>query len=89
MCFYVCRNISLTFGGITCAAGFIGVALGAELSRRYRSRYGNSDALVCAFGLLSSIPFVFFTLLWASKNIYASYVSMLNEIQDFFGISLD
>lgn len=69
------RNISLVFGGITCAAGFIGVAIGAELSRRYRSQYPNSDALVCAFGLLSSIPFLFFNLILASKYIYLSYVS--------------
>ncbi|CAB4028796.1 spinster homolog 1 isoform X2 [Paramuricea clavata] len=76
------KNISLTFGGITCAAGFIGVALGAELSRRYRLRYGNSDALVCALGLLSSIPFLFLTLVWASKYIYASYILL------FFGETL-
>jgi hypothetical protein len=69
------------FGGIACAAGFIGVALGAELSRRYRSRYGHSDALVCAFGLLGSIPFLFLTLIWASKYIYLSYVSIRESVQ--------
>ena len=73
-------NISLIFGGIACAAGFVGVALGAELSRRYRARHGDSDALVCAFGLLASIPFLFLTLLWASKYIILSYVSIVKFI---------
>ena len=73
--YFACSNISLIFGGITVASGFIGVAMGAELSRRYRPRYGESDAVVCAFGLISSIPFLFMTLNWASKYIVLSYVS--------------
>ncbi|XP_028400378.1 protein spinster homolog 3-like [Dendronephthya gigantea] len=76
------KNISLIFGGITVASGFLGVAIGAELSRRFRPRYGESDAVVCAFGLLSSIPFLFMTLILASKYIVLSYILL------FFGETL-
>ena len=68
-------NISLTFGGVTCAAGFLGVALGSEMSRRIRHRNGRADAWVCAFGLLSCLPFLFFGLITASKYTILCWVS--------------
>ena len=54
--------ISLTFGGITIAAGFIGVFLGAETSRRLKSINPRADPLICAFGLLTCTPFLFLAI---------------------------
>ena len=77
LAFLLFSNISLTFGGVTCVAGFLGVALGSELSRKFRHRDGRADALVCAFGLLSCLPFVFLGLIFASKNTILCWVSKL------------
>ncbi|KAK3083986.1 hypothetical protein FSP39_006341 [Pinctada imbricata] len=75
-------NISFVFGGITVAAGFIGVAIGAETSRRMKSRNPRADPLICAFGLLLCTPFLFFSLVLTEYNIAASWVLI------FFGETL-
>ena len=51
------------------------MGLGAEIAQRYRVRNRKADALVCAFGLLSSVPFLYVCLLLADKNIKVTYVS--------------
>ncbi|XP_034298983.2 protein spinster homolog 1 isoform X2 [Magallana gigas] len=66
-------NIAFIFGGITVAAGFIGVALGAEASRRYKRINPRADPLVCAFGLLMCTPFLFFGLWLSESNIPVSW----------------
>ena len=58
------------------AAGFIGVAAGAETSRRMKTRHPRADPLICAFGLLSCMPFLFFALVLSEFNIPASWVSI-------------
>ncbi|XP_033748854.1 protein spinster homolog 1-like isoform X3 [Pecten maximus] len=55
-------GVAFTFGIITVVAGFVGVALGAEVSRRYKKINPRADPLVCAFGLLTCVPFLFFAL---------------------------
>ena len=61
---YFCTSrIALIFGVITVLAGFIGVAVGAESSRRLKSVNPRADALLCAFGLLTCVPFLFGALL--------------------------
>lgn len=66
-------NIAFIFGGITVAAGFIGVALGAEASRRFKRINPRADPLVCAFGLLMCTPFLFFGLWISESNIPVSW----------------
>ncbi|XP_063396291.1 protein spinster homolog 1-like isoform X1 [Mytilus trossulus] len=66
--------VSLTFGGITIAAGFLGVFLGAETSRRYKRINPRADPLICAFGLLSCTPFLFFALVVSKYNTTATWI---------------
>ncbi|KAL8594513.1 hypothetical protein ACOMHN_024958 [Nucella lapillus] len=67
-------RVSLIFGGITVAAGIIGVALGSEIARRYRKKNPRADPLVCAFGLLSCTPFLFFSLVLAQYYIAPTWL---------------
>lgn len=67
-------KVALIFGGITVAAGFIGVALGSEIARRYRRVNPRADPLVCAFGLLSCTPFLFFSLVLAQYSTPPTWV---------------
>ncbi|CAL1542899.1 unnamed protein product [Lymnaea stagnalis] len=67
-------TISLIFGGITVAAGFIGVALGAETARRYKRVNPRADPLICAIGMLTCVPFLFFALLVSRYNTAATWV---------------
>ncbi|XP_030065293.1 protein spinster homolog 1 [Microcaecilia unicolor] len=65
---------SLIFGIITCVTGILGVGTGVEISKRYRKVNPRADPLVCAFGLLSSAPFLFFAVVSAEKNTIVTYV---------------
>ncbi|XP_048257171.1 protein spinster homolog 1-like isoform X3 [Haliotis rufescens] len=67
-------QVAQIFGVITVAAGFIGVALGAETARRYKKINPRSDPLICALGLLSSAPFLFFALVLANYSTPATWV---------------
>lgn len=67
-------NVALIFGGITVAAGFIGVALGAESSRRYKKINPRADPLICAMGLLVCTPFLFFALVMSRYQIVLTWI---------------
>ncbi|XP_012944814.1 protein spinster homolog 1 [Aplysia californica] len=67
-------TVSLIFGGITVAAGFIGVALGAEGARRYRRVNPRADPLVCAFGILMCVPFLFFALVMSATSALGTWI---------------
>eukprot|EP00794_Sanderia_malayensis_P013802 gene13802-15247_t len=67
-------KVSFVFGIITFITGIVGVWTGAEIARQYRKRNGKSDALVCGFGVLASAPFLFFSLYFADKQIYATWI---------------
>lgn len=67
-------RVALIFGGITVAAGFLGVFLGTEIARRYRKVNPRADPLTCAFGMLSCMPFLFFALVMSEYNIPATWV---------------
>uniref|UniRef100_A0A2C9K0H8 Major facilitator superfamily (MFS) profile domain-containing protein n=1 Tax=Biomphalaria glabrata TaxID=6526 RepID=A0A2C9K0H8_BIOGL len=66
-------SISTTFGGITVLAGFIGVGMGAWLSRTYKRVNPRADPLVCAGGLLTCVPFLFFALFVSKYNTAATW----------------
>lgn len=67
-------SVSLTFGIITVLAGFIGVGLGAESSRRYKKINPRADPLICALGLLVCTPFLFFALVLSRWNTIVTWI---------------
>uniref|UniRef100_A0A3B4ALP9 Major facilitator superfamily (MFS) profile domain-containing protein n=1 Tax=Periophthalmus magnuspinnatus TaxID=409849 RepID=A0A3B4ALP9_9GOBI len=70
-----CQSIdSLIFGAITVATGILGVGIGAGLSRCFLDRVEYADPVICAVGMLGSVPFLFATVFTASVNIPATYV---------------
>ncbi|KAK2574256.1 Protein spinster-like protein 1 [Acropora cervicornis] len=66
-------DVSLKVGGITCAAGIVGVWLGAEIARRYKVRNRKADAIVCAVALLGSAPFLYVCLVLAAMDVKVTY----------------
>ncbi|GAB6030025.1 hypothetical protein CHUAL_005712 [Chamberlinius hualienensis] len=52
-------QVSLIFGVITVVAGIIGVASGSFSAAKLKKKYPSADPLVCAFGLLCAMPFLF------------------------------
>lgn len=73
-------SVALIFGGITVAAGFIGVALGAESSRRYKKRNPRADPIICSIGLLVCTPFLFFALVMSRYQTTLTWVSNTVEV---------
>jgi len=67
-------SVSLTFGAITCAAGLIGVALGSFSASKLRRFTPRADPFVCAFGMITSAPFLFLSLFLSSYNTAATWV---------------
>lgn len=67
-------HVSLLFGIITCIAGFVGVAVGSESARRYKKYNPRADPIICAIGLLSCTPFIFFALLISEYHIVVTWV---------------
>lgn len=56
------NRISYKFGIVAMLAGLIGVPLGSGLAQRLRLVYSTSDPQICAFGLITSAPFVYLAL---------------------------
>lgn len=70
-----CNSIdSYIFGGVTVVTGILGVCIGATLSRFFRKKVEYADPVICAVGMLGSVPFLFGTIFTASVNIPATYV---------------
>uniref|UniRef100_A0AAQ5X5Q8 Major facilitator superfamily (MFS) profile domain-containing protein n=1 Tax=Amphiprion ocellaris TaxID=80972 RepID=A0AAQ5X5Q8_AMPOC len=62
------------FGAVTVATGILGGSLGTFLSRQFRDKMPNADPLICAVGMLGSVPCLFITIFVASASIPATYV---------------
>lgn len=58
-------RISYKFGIVAMMAGLIGVPLGSGLAQRLRLVNLSCDPLICAFGLITSAPFVYLGLVVA------------------------
>nr|XP_046267688.1 protein spinster homolog 3 isoform X2 [Scatophagus argus] len=65
---------SYTFGALTVVTGILGAGLGTGLSRWFRNKVTYADPLICAIGLLASVPCLFATIFVASESIPATYV---------------
>ncbi|XP_028276892.1 protein spinster homolog 3 isoform X2 [Parambassis ranga] len=67
-------NDSYIFGAVTVATGILGGGLGTSLSRHFRDKMPNADPIICAVGMLGSVPCLFITIFVASVNIPTTYV---------------
>ncbi|CAD6196344.1 unnamed protein product [Caenorhabditis auriculariae] len=75
-------SLQLVFGLITCAAGIIGVVLGSFVAQMWRDGKGifaghashRADALVCGYGALIALPFLFSALVVADRSITATWI---------------
>ncbi|XP_021173535.2 protein spinster homolog 3 isoform X1 [Fundulus heteroclitus] len=65
---------SFIFGAVTVVTGILGGALGTTLSRYFRDKVTHADPLICAVGMLGSVPCLFITIFVASSSIPATYV---------------
>ncbi|XP_072302762.1 protein spinster homolog 3 isoform X2 [Eucyclogobius newberryi] len=65
---------SYIFGGVTVVTGILGVCIGAGLSRCFLDKVDYADPVICAVGMLGSVPFLLATIFTASANIPATYV---------------
>ncbi|XP_055701222.1 protein spinster isoform X1 [Phlebotomus papatasi] len=50
-------RVSFMFGGVALMSGAIGVPLGSYLSQVFKKRFPRCDPIICALGLLISVPF--------------------------------
>jgi len=67
---------SYIFGAVTVATGILGGVLGTSLSKRFRDKVPYADPLICAVGMLGSVPFLFIIIFVASSSIPATYVRL-------------
>ncbi|CAK9812213.1 Protein spinster [Anthophora quadrimaculata] len=66
-------DVAYKFGLIGMTAGIIGVPLGAYLAQKLRVRWKQADPLICAAGLLISVPLLFFASITANTNAVLCY----------------
>lgn len=68
-------SVALKFGVIAMCAGLIGVPLGSMLAQKMRPRFScQADPIICAIGLLTSAPLVYFALLAAQSHTWLCYL---------------
>ncbi|CAG5876584.1 protein spinster homolog 3 isoform 1-T3 [Menidia menidia] len=65
---------SYGFGAVTVVTGILGGILGTTLSKRFRDKVPHADPLICAVGMLGSVPCLFIIIFVASISIPATYV---------------
>ncbi|XP_077403638.1 protein spinster homolog 3 isoform X1 [Vanacampus margaritifer] len=65
---------SFIFGAITVVSGILGVCIGTGLARCLRDKVPNADPLICAGGMLGSVPCLFISIFIATASIPATYV---------------
>ncbi|XP_078051315.1 lysolipid transporter protein spinster [Augochlora pura] len=66
-------DVSFKFGLIGMASGLIGVPLGSYIAQRLRVHWPHADPLICAVGLLVSVPLLFFATVVANTNAALCY----------------
>ncbi|KAL5289149.1 SPNS3 family protein [Megaselia abdita] len=67
------NDVSFKFGAISMVAGLIGVPMGSYISQALIKRFPTIDPLLCAFGLLLSVPLLAGAMLVVSYNATAAY----------------
>ena len=77
--FFLCARVSLIFGVITVITGLMGVILGAVMGAKLRPKFPTVDPLICGFGVLAGVPFIYAMTLLAAGPVAPVYVTF------FFG----
>lgn len=72
--FHFSFRAPLIFGFITCIAGIVGVIIGSASSQYFRRRNARADPLICALGVLGSVPLVYSGVVVAHTNLTLSWV---------------
>lgn len=67
-------SVAYKFGLIGMVAGLIGVPMGSFLAQKLRVQWQQADPLICAMGLLISVPLLFFATITANTNSVLCYV---------------
>ncbi|XP_076673784.1 lysolipid transporter protein spinster isoform X2 [Andrena cerasifolii] len=67
------EDVAYTFGLIGMTSGLIGVPLGSFMAQRLRVRWPQADPLICAIGLLISVPLLFFACITVNTNSVLCY----------------
>ncbi|XP_017754340.1 PREDICTED: protein spinster isoform X2 [Eufriesea mexicana] len=66
-------DVAYKFGLTGMAAGLIGVPLGSFLAQKLRVHWHQADPLICALGLLLSVPLLFFATITVNTNSVLCY----------------
>lgn len=75
-------RVSLVFGVITVITGLMGVILGALMGAKLRPKFPRADPIICGFGVLAGVPFIYAMTLLADGPVAPTYVTF------FFGAFL-
>ncbi|GBM18858.1 Protein spinster 1 [Araneus ventricosus] len=67
-------NAPLIFGVITCIAGIVGVIIGSFASTYLRRFNAKADPLICAYGVLASVPLIFSGVVVSEYSVISSWV---------------
>lgn len=67
------EDVAYKFGLIGMASGLIGVPLGSAIAQKLRVYWQQADPLICAVGLLISVPLLFFAMITAKTNSVLCY----------------
>lgn len=74
-------SISYKFGVVAMISGLLGVPLGSFAAQRLRPINSEVDPLICAFGLISSAPFIYLGLIIAKFSTpWCFFVVFLAEL---------
>ena len=74
---------ALIFGLITCVAGIVGVIIGSASSQYFRRGNARADPLICAIGVLGSVPLVYAGVVIADENLTWSWVRLKVYVLNF------
>lgn len=74
------NSLSLNYGILTIVSGIVGVISGSLLGQKLKPSIPTIDALICAFGLLISSVFLYFSFVFAQEAVILSYILV------FFGL---
>ncbi|GFU45105.1 protein spinster homolog 1 [Nephila pilipes] len=67
-------NASLIFGIITCIAGIVGVIIGSSASQYFRRMNARADPLICAYGVIISVPLIFSGVVVVEYSILVAWI---------------
>lgn len=67
-------SVSYKFGILAMVSGLLGVPIGSLTAQALRPRYSKIDPIICAVGLITSAPLVYFAILSARSYTVLCYI---------------